>query len=121
MDTEKIGKVIDLMAKTGLFFAKADGQYESGEAKFIEKFLGRLAQYGSVDDIKGKLEGYLEEEFTLDEIVKETNELVEGFNKVEKAAVLASIAGFIQKVISADGDKETEEVACFAAWKNQVM
>lgn len=121
MDTKKIAEVIDLMAKAGLFFANVDGQYEGGEKKFIEKYLGKLAEFGDVDDLKGKLEGYLNETFTLEQIIDETKELVKDFSKVEKAAILASIATFIQKVIKSDGDKESAEVAAYAAWKNAVL
>ena len=121
MDTKKIAEVIDLMAKAGLFFAKVDGQYEGGEKKFIEKYLSTLSEFGDVEDIKGKLEGYLNETFTLEQIIDDTKELVKDFSKVEKAAILASIATFIQKVIKADGDKETAEVAAYAAWKNAVL
>ena len=121
MDTKKIADVIDLMAKTGLFFAKADGQYEGGEKKFIEKFLGRLAEYGDVSDLQGKLEGYLDETFTIEQIIEDTNTLVADFNKVEKAAILASISSFIQKVIKSDGEQESAEVAAYAVWKNAVL
>ncbi len=121
MDTKKIADVIDLMAKTGLFFAKADGQYEGGEKKFIEKFLGRLAEYGDVADLQSKLEGYLNESFTIEQIVEETNALVSDFNKVEKAAILAAISSFIQKVIKSDGEQESAEVAAYAVWKNAVL
>ena len=121
MDTKKIADVIDLMAKTGLFFAKADGQYEGGEKKFIEKFLGRLAEYGDVADLQPKLEGYLNESFTIEQIVDETNALVSDFNKVEKAAILAAISSFIQKVIKSDGEQESAEVAAYAVWKNAVL
>ena len=121
MDTKKIADVIDLMAKTGLFFAKADGQYEGGEKKFIEKFLGRLAEHGDVSDLQPKLEGYLNESFTIEQIVEETNALVSDFNKVEKAAILASLSSFIQKVIKSDGEQESAEVAAYAVWKNAVL
>lgn len=121
MDTKKIADVIDLMAKTGLFFAKADGQYEGGEKKFIEKFLGRLAEYGDVSDLQPKLEGYLGETFTIEQIVEETNALVSDFNKVEKAAILAALSSFIQKVIKSDGEQESAEVAAYAVWKNSVL
>ena len=121
MDTKKIADVIDLMAKTGLFFAKADGQYEGGEKKFIEKFLGRFAEYGDVSDLQPKLEGYLGETFTIEQIVEETNALVSDFNKVEKAAILAALSSFIQKVIKSDGEQESAEVAAYAVWKNSVL
>jgi len=121
MDTQKVANVIDLMAKTGLFFAKADGSYDVKEQQFIEKFLGKLSKYGEVGDLKDKLEGYLKASLTLEEIVADTNNLVDGFNKVEKAAILASIAGFIERVIKADGVKSEVEKENYKAWKEAVL
>lgn len=109
------------MAKTGLFFAKADGNYDVKEKEFIEKFLTKLSKYGEVDDIKAKLEGYLDADITLDEVIADTKDLVDGFNKVEKAAILASVAGFIERVIRADGEKSEVETENFKAWKDALL
>jgi len=110
-------KVIGLMAETGLFFAKADGQYDNAEKDFIENFLKNLGQYGDVSEVKETVEGALGKTFTLDKIVADTQDLVKGFNDTEKAAILATIGGFIAKLIASDGVEHPAEKANFDAWK----
>ena len=48
MNTKPIEKVIWLVAKTGLFFAHADGRYDVREKNFIEGFIDKLAAIGLV-------------------------------------------------------------------------
>ena len=44
METSAIEKIIKLVAKTGLFFASADGVYSTRENKFIADFIGKLRE-----------------------------------------------------------------------------
>ena len=117
MDTAVIGKMIDLVVETGLFFAHADGKYSSEEKSFIDMFINQLSQVGSVDEIKDSIEDALNVTYSLETIVADTKEVVAGLNDNEKAAVLATMAGFIQNIIEADGKVSGPEVEAFAKWR----
>lgn len=117
MGTEAISKVIMLAAKTGLFFAKADGQYDVAEKQFIESFIDKLAAIGPVDEVKESLEGLLQRNITLEEIDADTDSLLAEFSGLEKMLVRATLTQFVQRVIQADGQKHEKEEALFEAWK----
>ena len=76
MGTETISKVIMLAAKTGLFFAKADGNYDVSEKQFIESFLDKLSAFGPIDEVKASLEALLQRNLTLEEIENDTDSLI---------------------------------------------
>ena len=115
--TESIAKVINLAAKTGLFFAKADGIYSDKEEAFINKFIHKLSAIGPVDEVKGNLESLLDKDITLDEIVAETNSLLADFNGLEKALICGTLVQFVKRVIDADGEQAEIEKKNFEAWK----
>lgn len=117
MDTKPIEKVIWLVAKTGLFFAHADGNYDVREKSFIEGFVNKLAAIGPVDDIKAKLEGSLDKNYKLEDIVSETKDLLGYFNPVEQSAIKATLTQFVNNVISADYVENKAETALFEKWK----
>ena len=121
MDTRKIEQVINLMAETGLFFAKADGEYSIKEKSFIESFLTKLGNYGDVNEVKDNIEAYLSKSIALDQIIADTKALLAGFNDVEKAGILASLAGFIENGIKSDNAATAPEVANFEAWKKALL
>ena len=120
MGTEAISKVIMLAAKTGLFFAKADGQYDVAEKQFIESFIDKLAAIGPVDEVKENLEGLLQRNITLEEIDTDTDSLLSEFNGLERMLVQATLTQFVQRVIAADGQKHEKEAALFEAWKKAI-
>ena len=121
MDTQKIEQVINLMAETGLFFAKADGQYNVQEKNFIENFLAKLGNFGDVNEVRDNIEAYLTKSLSLDQVVADTKALVSGFNDVEKAGILASLAGFIESVINSANAAAAPEQANFEAWKKALL
>jgi len=121
MDTKAIGQVIDLMAETGLFFAKADGAYDVKEHKFIEGFISKLSDFGSVDEVKESIEEALNKNITLDMVVADTKALLEGFNLDEKKAITATLAAFIEQVIVSDGVKRETEAKNFEAWEKAII
>jgi len=116
-DTKPIEKVIKLIAKTGLFFAHADGVYDKREKKFIKGFIDKLAAIGPVDTVKADLEGSLNKAYTLDEIVSETKDLLKDFNPVEQSAIKMTIDEFVNKVIGADYVENKAETKLYEAWK----
>ena len=120
MGTEAISKVIMLAAKTGLFFAKADGNYNVAEKQFIESFIDKLAAIGPVDEVKDSLEGLLQRPLTPDEIEADTDSLLNEFNGLERMLVRATLTQFVQRVIAADGQKHEKEVELFEAWQKAI-
>ena len=119
-NTEAISKVIMLAAKTGLFFAKADGKYDVAEKEFIETFIDKLASVGPVDEVKASIEGLLQREITLEEIDKDTDALLAEFNGLERMLVRATLTQFVQRVIAVDGNKDKKEIEYFEAWKKAI-
>ena len=120
MGTEAISKVIMLAAKTGLFFAKADGNYNVAEKQFIESFIDKLAAIGPVDEVKDSMEGLLQRPLTLDEIEADTDSLLNEFNGLERMLVRATLTQFVQRVIAADGQKHEKEAELFEAWQKAI-
>ena len=114
---DSIGKVITLAAKTGLFFANADGDYDIREKEFIESYISKLESIGPVDEVRGSLESILNQNPTLDEVIADTNNLLADFNGFERALIKATLTQFIQKVIACDGEKCEAEMENFKAWK----
>ena len=106
MDTKPIEKVIWLVAKTGLFFAHADGKYDV-----------RLAAIGPVDDVKAELESSLQKQYKLEEIVNETKDLLSYFNPAEQGVIKVTLSQFVTNVINADCVENKKESALFEDWK----
>ncbi|MBQ8071324.1 MAG: hypothetical protein IJ202_10800 [Bacteroidales bacterium] len=117
---DSIGKVITLAAKTGLFFAKADGHYDVREQEFIESYIAKLEAIGPVDEVRGSLESMLQLTPTLDEVVADTNALLADFNGFEQALIKATLIAFVKKVIACDGEKCEQEMKNFEAWKEAI-
>jgi len=117
---DSIGKVITLAAKTGLFFAKADGHYDVREQEFIESYIAKLEAFGPVDEIRGSIEGMLNLTPTLDEVVSDTKALLDDFSGFEQALIRATLISFVKKVIACDGDKCEAEMKNFEAWKDAI-
>ena len=120
MGTEAIEKIIKLMAKAGLFFARADGQYDVREKSFIANFIDKLSAVGPADEVEALLAGALDKQYSLDEVIADTKDLLDDFNPTERGAILLMIDGFIEQVISADGKKTSDEIENFTAWQKAV-
>ncbi len=114
----KIADVVKLMAKTGLFFANVDGIYSRKEERYIKDFISGIEQIGTIDDdLRAEILQSLNRKYTLTEVVGETRSLLDGFSADERAAILDSIKGFINKVIRADGHVHPLEDENYKAWK----
>lgn len=120
METKAIQKIITLVAKTGLFFANADGKYDVKERSFIDGFLNKLSQIGSVDEIKDELADCLNKTYTLESIVADTKDLLDDFNPTEQAAIKQTLALFVDQVIDADSMERPIEKQNFDAWKKAI-
>ena len=119
-NNKSIESIISLIAKTGLFFANADGTYDARERKFIDRFIKKLEKLGPVDHVRPLLEGTLQEAYTLDEIVAETKDLLKNFNKVEQSAIKMTLEEYVDDVIGADYVANKAERKTFAAWKKAI-
>ncbi len=115
---EKIIATIKLMAKTGLFFAHCDGNYSDHEYRFINGFLEGILEVGDIEDsLKEEIKDSVNHTYTIDGIIEETANIVNGFNEDERKAILFIISQFILKVIVADDSIADEEKANFEKWK----
>lgn len=115
---EKLITTIKLMAKTGVFFAHCDGNYDQREVNFLNGFLGGINQIGDIDEaLKQEIKDALNHTYTLEGIIEETQQLLEGFNKDEQKAIITSIYLFIRKVLTADKNLESVEKKNFHLWK----
>ena len=118
---EKIIDTITLMAKTGLFFANSDGNFAERERDFLENFVGGIESVGDIsDELKAEVKDTLNHSYDLDGIVKETLQLVEGFNDDERKAILVTTSLFIRKVILSDTRVESKERENYELWKKAV-
>ncbi|MBO4658095.1 MAG: hypothetical protein J5637_00575 [Prevotella sp.] len=118
---EKVIDTIKLMAKAGLFFAHCDGNFADRERDFLESFVENIETVGNIsDELKAEVKDSLNHTYNLDDIVKETLQLVEGFNDDERKAILVTTSLFINKVIMADQQAGSKELENFDLWQKAV-
>jgi len=115
---QKIIDIIQLTAKTGLFFANCDGKYDDKEKDFIEGYIAGLEVIGDIDpQLKENVKASLDKTYTLDEITAETKQLLDGFNDEEQKQIIMAIDEFIRKLIRIDHRVDAAEKKNYAAWK----
>jgi len=118
---EKIIDVVKLMAKTGLFFANADGIYSDREKQYITDYISGIELIGDLDpELKQEVKDSLNSKYTLEEIIQQTRDLVDGFEPQEKRAILKAIRTFINQVIRADGRVHPLEQESYMVWKREL-
>ena len=114
-DIEKLVKVVKLMAKTGLYFASCDGDYSQRD--FLEAYVSGIESIGSIDDeLKQSVYSTFDKTYSLEEIVEDTKEMVDGFEPEQRTAVLKEMQQFIIKVIRLDNKVDSKEEAEFVKW-----
>lgn len=109
-----------LIAKTGVFFANCDGEYDKLEDKFISEFILAMFHDGiemtdslkEIIDIKNK-------KFTIDEIINCTKEFFEVLSEDKKTIAIDILKDFIVKIINADGVVHPNEEKYFNQWKSE--
>jgi len=121
MNTKSIEKIIKLIVKLGLFFAHSDGSYSAKERSFIAHFVEKLADMGDIDDIKDVLGDSINKAYTLDEVVAETNDLLDDFQGNDRAAIKATLLGFAQQVIGSDNNECKAEMQALDAWWDKLI
>ena len=111
-------KVVKLMAKTGLYFAHCDGNYSQSEKDFLEAYVSGIELIGSIDDdVKQSVYSTFDNTYTLEEIVFETEEVLDGLSAKEQGFILFEIEKFIKKVIHLDDNVESKEQLELRKWK----
>lgn len=115
---EAKSKMAILIAKTGIFFANCDGEYDKKEHDFITRYVHELEQEENIsEEVKFTITQTLSHKYTYDEIVTETRELLKNFNEVEQQAITEKLQEFITAVIHADNILHPQEAALFEKWK----
>lgn len=114
---EKKYEMMVLLAKTGLFFAHCDGEYDRSEERFITDYIRNLSENEHIpDSIMVMLHDTIKHVYTLDTILEDTRALLEGFNKDECRAIIQVIKDFITRLIVADGRIDSNEQQHFNEW-----
>ncbi len=115
---DKIVAIVRLMAKTGLFFANADGKYADSENRFLDKFIANIEGVGDLeDDLREDIKKSFHHKYTLEEVIDDTHKLLDGFSDKEQKAIVKSMEDFISQVIHADDKLHPLEKENFKAWK----
>lgn len=116
-NTNALELVIKLVAKTGLFFAKVDGEYSDRERAFINTYIEQLVNQGGTEEEVRQIIGDIEHQnITLDEVVADTKQLLSGLRPGEADVVKLTLYSFINDIVKADGDDCPAEKEAFKAW-----
>ena len=93
-----------LVARTGVFFANCDGEYDKLEDKFISEFILQMIKDGiEIEDSLKELIDIKSEKCTIDDVINSTKELLNQVNVEDKSQIVEMLKDFIEKVINADG------------------
>lgn len=116
--TQLMEQVIKLVARTGLFFAKADGDYSEREQAFIEAFIAQLAQDGSAEEARALVGDVADEHITLDQLVADTRQVLQQLPPNEADMVKLMLYAFITDMVAADGCNCTAEQEAMQQWRD---
>lgn len=118
---QKLIDTIKLMAKTGLFFANADGDYSEKEKQYITDFILGIEKIGDLEvGLKAQVLDTINHTYTFEEIVSETRSLLEGFSTEEQDAIRKSLKAFVNQVITIDGKRRKEEQDYYLRWRQAI-
>ena len=107
-----------LVARTGVFFANCDGEYDKLEDKFISEFILQMIKDGiEIEDSLKELIDIKSEKCTIDDVINSTKELLHQVNGEERTQIVDMLKDFIEKVINADGVVHPNEEKYFNQWK----
>lgn len=114
-------QVIRLVAKTGLFFAKVDGDYTEREQAFMQAYIDQLVQAGGTPAEVEELIGNIENEpITLEGVIADTHALLESLPPNDARIVKIMLFSYISDIVAADGDNCPAEKAAFDAWNQSL-
>ena len=113
-------KFVKLAAEIGLFFAKVDNDYDEKEKEFIINYISSLKQSNPLTvEEEAEIKKVPEHHFTIDEIIADTNDLLNEYEDEERYPLLNTLSVMINQVINADGIVTKEEVDAFTMWKKK--
>lgn len=114
---EKKYEMMALLAKTGLFFANCDGNYDRSEQRFISAYIETLSENEHIPNtISSMLHDTIKQTYTLETILSDTRAHLTGFNSDECHAIIRVIKDFITRLIAADGRIDSNEQRYFNEW-----
>ncbi|MCQ2218520.1 MAG: hypothetical protein MJZ33_08585 [Paludibacteraceae bacterium] len=116
-------KFATLMAKLGVYFGAADGDYSDKEKAFVNLFIGLLKTQGNIDmGIEEVIRSTTDKTYTLDELVAEAKEFLQqkDTDPAEVKTTIKTMNQFIETVIQIDGTRTSEEDAEFAKWQKAI-
>ena len=109
-----------LVARTGVFFANCDGEYDKLEDKFISEFILQMIKDGiEIEDSLKELIDIKSEKITIDDVINSTKAFLGQINEVEKSQIVGMLKDFIEKVINSDGVVHRNEAKYFNQWKSE--
>lgn len=107
-----------LVARTGVFFANCDGEYDKLEDKFISEFILQMIKDGiEIEDSLKELIDIKSEKCSIDDIINSTKEFLNQVNQDERVQIVDMLKDFIEKVINTDGVVHPNEEKYFNQWK----
>ena len=95
----------------------------NSEDGYYQKVKEMAKPYDSIKvyELKNDINDSLNHTYTIEGIIEDTKQLVDGFNEDERKAILFTMAAFIEKVIAADGNLECKEQDYFLQWRDAVV
>ena len=107
-----------LIARTGVFFANCDGNYDEFEDKFISEFILKMMEDGiEIKDSLKELIDIKSEKCSIDDVINSTKEFLNQVNADERPQVVDLIKDFIEKLINIDEVIHPNEEKYFEQWK----
>ncbi|MBQ2397970.1 MAG: hypothetical protein II304_13205 [Bacteroidales bacterium] len=116
----KLKEIQMLVARTGVFFANCDGEYDKLEDKFISEFILQMIKDGiEIEDSLKELIDIKSEKCSIDDIINSTKEFLNQVTEEEQTTTIDLMKDFIEKVINADGVIHPNEEKYFNQWKSE--
>lgn len=117
----KLKEIQLLVAKTGVFFANCDGEYDKKEKEFIAKFILNMIHKGiDIDESLNELIDVKHSNISIEEVVLETKEFLNSIDREEQILTISMMKEFIERLINIDGVKHEKEVEYFNKWKQEI-
>lgn len=112
---------VKLMVKTGRFFAFCDGNYDDNERRLMDAFAQSVDMLADVnDEEKKRVMETLDEVCTLDQLIAETQDLLEKSHPRERQRILDVFDQFIRMVIASDHHVDRSELASYMEWRRKM-
>lgn len=114
-------ETIDLLVKTGYFFAGIDGCIDNAETDLITVFVKKMSiEYPEFTDVE-KLSGYKSANIEFESLMNEFDSYLEHFDMEDRKRLIDSFNGFIEAVINADGIIHPSESEYYLKWKKHLL